>query len=321
MKKLLVAVLATLGTSVAAFGVTPVEQAAVTRAEQAGTKNWSAQDVADYLPLKRQQDADVPLGERIAHATMLQNETPFQLRGHILNNASTDCVTYVNRAIALAAAKSADEYYKIMYRLLYNGPRKDLATKNHFTEDWIENNRWLLDDVTADLGVSTKTFKSVLRYQKLLEKYDHGQPNPQTGAHMDAEGQLRQRELDEARIKAPPDKTVMVTYIPRENVEACLTTIKSGDVVLIIQSYHKTGLAPWYAITHLGIASIEEGEVGFLQSTRNSDPPYRLKEFVESRASIAGIKVIRPKAHPETVVSQKVAEMQLTVNPQRQIAE
>ena len=266
-KKLLVAVLATLVPSVAAFGVTPAEQAAVTRAEQAGTKNWSAQDLADYLPLKRQQDADVPLGERIAHAAMLQKETSFKLGSGLYDYRTADCLTLVLRSVGQAVAKDWNEFYVSTQAL--RCPVTNLGPIKHspFVEDMLESD--LLQKVTLDLGVPVASYQANLRYAAELRGLKIGQYDPKTGENDNELGRQKAEAIANALDNCPPDKKVAIDYVPKEHVAEAASKIKSGDVITLIwwkQDPKKASWGKWLEIPHVGIAVKENGTFSILHA-------------------------------------------------------
>ncbi len=259
MKKLWIAVLATLLTSVAALAITPAEQAAVARAEEAGMKNWLAQDVADYLPLKRQQDADVPLGERIAQTAMLQKETSFKLGSGLYDYRTADCLTLILRSVGQAVAQDWNEFYVSTQAL--RCPVTNLGPIKHspFVEDILDSG--LLEKVTLDLSVPVASYQANLRYAAELRGLKIGQYNAETGENDNELGRQKAEAIANALENCPPDKKVTIDYVPKEHVAEAASKIKSGDIVTLIswrQNPKRASWGKWLEIPHVGIAVKEK---------------------------------------------------------------
>ncbi|HVJ64732.1 MAG TPA: N-acetylmuramoyl-L-alanine amidase-like domain-containing protein [Bdellovibrionota bacterium] len=92
-----------------------------------------------------------------------------------------DCTTYVETVLALALSPEGmqSEVLQNLARLRYRNGRVDYFARNHFIDaDWIPNNRWLLEDVTARLGGEAEVTTATALVDKAAWYEKNGQESP-----------------------------------------------------------------------------------------------------------------------------------------------
>ena len=85
--------------------------------------------------------------------------------------AESDCVSLVDRSIALALATDWQSYYRLTERLRHKDGTVTYKNRNFFTlGDWLPNNTaWLLHDITPELN-GAESFTHVVRPKVFEER-------------------------------------------------------------------------------------------------------------------------------------------------------
>ena len=74
-----------------------------------------------------------------------------------------DCTTYVETVLAGALSHSKSEFLPNLLKIRYNKGQVSFVTRNHFpSADWLPNNRWLLKDITRQIGGSKTLLASAV---------------------------------------------------------------------------------------------------------------------------------------------------------------
>lgn len=143
----------------------------------------------------------------------------------LIDLTRVDCVTEVEQAVALAAARDYGDFFAILQRIRYRDGVIAYESRNHFMEtDWVRNNAFCRP-VTGQLGVPTATVTRTISRRGFFE-----------------------------RVKAPglgleiPDETIAFEYIPSADVEAAEKTLPNNSLVLFV------GRKPdWLFVLHCGV--------------------------------------------------------------------
>jgi hypothetical protein len=259
-------------------------------------------EFGQYVAWLRQAKATP--GERIGHAAMRSIGQPYRLGAPMFSLRESDCVTFVERMVAVALSTDWESYCRITHRLRHKDGRVDVLERNYFTlAQWVPNNSWLLTDITAQLGPTT-IFRHVDYFKKFYGDLSFGEGPTGKGAAKAA--------AKAAKIEAVPGEVVTSeTYIDRKDVPGVLPQLRTGDVILIIAQGqlacadkspdcdHMAVLVeqtPWDSIDPDGPPSIV-----------HAVPPKVRREslvrFVRRFPRIQGIKVLRLRADAEDVAS------------------
>lgn len=114
------------------------------------------------------------LPEEVAYFGLRTVGSPANLRAPTDDLTTVNCVTVVNRSIAMAAARKWEKYYLLITLLQFKDGDLHPVSRNHFTEtQWVLNNAWLLRDLTTELGESS-TYTLNLPVKKWLTELKTG---------------------------------------------------------------------------------------------------------------------------------------------------
>jgi hypothetical protein len=115
-----------------------------------------------------------------------------------------DCVTYIETVLALALARTVEEFVDRIREIRYDGGTVDWFHRNHYMVDWARNNekRGLLANVTTGAATLQKTCTLTL-------------------------------------IPGLPERTATFEYFPKQSLIAVAGQIESGDLILFV-SIRKT---------------------------------------------------------------------------------
>lgn len=225
--------------------------------------------------------------EDIGHYAAKSVEQPFRLNAYRLDLAESDCVTFVERTLAMSLAHDWRSYYRLCNRLRFRNGRNDFLEANHFPlADWIPNNAWLLRDITAELGAA-QAFDHTVYRKRFFSKLEFGEDDTKLGRAKAAR--------KAAKIAAVPEsETKTDFFLPREAVADALPRLCTGDVIFIIRIFERPGLKPWYDCDHVGL--FRRGEDGGCSLVHSAPPCVRatdLATFVNAYSWVRGIKVLR----------------------------
>lgn len=148
-------------------------------------------------------------------------------RGPLVDFAQVDCLTFCEQILALTLADNYSDMFVRLQRLRYRAGEIDIRTRNHFMlADWLPNNSWLVEDITARLGrgLCVEMTKTINRIESLQKK---GVPLKELAA-------------------IPPPQTLTIQYIPEANLPAIKSKLRGGEIAVVIQS------RPGIFAAHLG---------------------------------------------------------------------
>ena len=177
-----------------------------------------------------------------------------------------------------------------MIRYREYGPDRPLryADRLHYASEWVSHAEalGLLEDISEALGgVRTqRAFSFMSRHPSSYPALADAGRNP-----VAAEDLRIIRDEVEPRLSRQP-----FIYIPKNKVVAIQEKIHAGDIILFTTSVE--GLD----VSHMAIAvRRKDGKVGFIHASsavkKVVEDPKTIAEYVLSRSSITGIKVVRPR--------------------------
>lgn len=131
----------------------------------------------------------------------------------LVNFNQTNCMSYCEHVLALSISDSWDNFFNNLQQIRYSGGFIGMRTRNHYTmADWLPENSWLLDDVSANVGGGyTRSVTRTISHQEFFK-----------GKGI----------TDLRHVK--PDMEVTVDYVPWENLPQVHKNIRSGDVMAIL---------------------------------------------------------------------------------------
>lgn len=202
----------------------------------------------------------------------------------LFNLEKSDCVVFAEHVYAMALSASWEEFFWMLQRLRYRDGVIGVATRNHYTEaDWNPANRWLLQDITAELGGP--------RAQAYTQRIDR-------------QAFLRKQFKIERAI---PVQQFEDRFIRKEDVAAIEAQLQDGDFVNVI-----SGRDGGYWASHVGL--IVTGADGRRQLLHSAEPAVReesLQDFIarmnerdarqagQNKPALAGFKFLRLNERPE----------------------
>jgi len=261
---------------------------------------FSNVELGEYLPLRQAGPAfkdktPKPADEMVRMARKAIGQ-PYRLNSVRGDYAESDCVTFVNRAIALSLARDWVSYYKLYERLLHKDGVIDFRNRNFGTmADWLPNNEWILKDITNDLGPTESKPSEPFTYYvrpKLFEDV----PGREGKMRTNFLGTDYKSGIKEARNKV---------YIPREKLKDVLKDLKSGDVFLVIRDIPQNP-----GCDHLGLIVVDDkGVVNILHSAHPIVAQESLMEALSRWPWVKGFMFLRLRDDARTVVDAELTRL------------
>lgn len=219
----------------------------------------------------------------------------------VINLHQTDCIIFVETCMNLALTvkkygKSAVfENFAMMERLsrYRNGHIDGYASRLHYTSEWIMQGeaRGIFNDISAQLGGEEEERKIFFmsrnadKYRQLAPSRD---PSAGTSARSIARKSVNTIVEAEKKISAVP-----FYFIKPEKIKDIENKIKSGDIICYVSG------TPGLDIAHVALAFVKNGKTGFVHASmadmKVEIDKKSISEYVLSRKSLQGIKVIRLK--------------------------
>ena len=195
-------------------------------------------------------------------------------RDPLIDFSRVDCMTFCEQILALSISNTYQETFNNLQLIRYHRGKISYKTRNHFAvSNWLPNNRWLLDDVTCEIGAPW--------CRKMTKTIDLSLPVHSLPA------------ID--RNDFPPPARQTVTYLPKEYLSKITAGIKGEEIVIIITN------KPGIFASHMGLlVSEKDGALFFRhagsQAKKVVDEPYEnfCKRLLQN-GKIAGVKLIRIK--------------------------
>jgi hypothetical protein len=169
----------------------------------------------------------------------------------------SDCLVFTEHTYAMALSRDWPSFMKMLQRIRYRDGQLGVVTRNHYTEaDWNISNRWLVEDVTANLAGDTAVkFSETIDRSKFLK------------------GRYK------LTVDIPVEKHDDI-YLPYAEIDRAKPELQDGDFVNIVRATAKPNSSEQNEIFggsafvgHVGL--IGHGENGEVHLIHSSEPKVR----------------------------------------------
>lgn len=260
-------------------------------------------DLAEYLDLKaRNGRGRATVSHPREVAGVMARRTlgqPFRLNAVQFDPAEGDCVSCVNRQLAMSLAWNWRSYVILTERIRHKDGIVEYRNRNFFTlQDWLPNNTaWLLEDVTGRIGSASdppaKRFTYPVR-AKLFEEH------PAAPGSKYVRVTFKGWDRSDGKTEVWPS-----LYIPAGRMYEVMPDLVEGDVVLVLRNAPEGHLD----CDHMGMI-VREGEDVLLA---HSVPPDAVREplgsFLARCPWVVGLKFLRLRENAKEIAEQEVARL------------
>ncbi len=131
----------------------------------------------------------------------------------LVNFKETNCMAFCEHVLALSISDSWDHFFDNLQQIRYKDGLIGMKTRNHYTmADWLPQNSWLLQDVSATVGGSyTKQVTRIISHRTFFK----------------GKGMSDMRDV-------LPDRTITLDYVPLEALDKVKERIKAGDILALL---------------------------------------------------------------------------------------
>jgi hypothetical protein len=188
----------------------------------------------------------------------LLGEAPFEMidAQPVFTFQKSDCVVFVEHTLAMALSDDLPSTLRMLQRIRYRNGEIGVLTRNHYTEaDWNVNNRWLLTDITAEVGAdATRTYSQRVNWARFFK--------------------------DRYKLTIDiPSRTIEQAFIPADKVMSVAHNLRPGDVVQFVR-----GSDSGYWVGHLGlVSSVQGGRVNVIHSAEPSVKEQTLEDLATGK--------------------------------------
>lgn len=131
----------------------------------------------------------------------------------LVNFKETNCMAYCEHVLALSISDNWDNFFNNLQQIRYKDGIIGMKTRNHYTmADWLPQNRWLLKDVSEQVGggFTKKVSRTISHSQFFMAK-----------------------GISDTSYVIP-DRTLTINYIPLTDFERVLDNLKTGDILALL---------------------------------------------------------------------------------------
>lgn len=192
----------------------------------------------------------------------------------LVNFQQTNCMIYCEHVLALAISDSWDNFFNNLQQIRYQDGMIGMKTRNHYTmADWLPENAWILDDVSAKVGGKyTASMTRSISHKNFFK-----------GKGMD----------DLRYIKE--DRRITVDYVPMKNMKDIKESVKNGDIVAMLYANKKDVFS-----AHMLMIIEKNGELYFREASTSTYSTFETEydEWLAAKAAndkYAGIAFMRVK--------------------------
>ena len=270
---------------------------------------WTHNELATFLDFHRRRGTDPPSpGDDVALFAHQSIGQPFNGRAGLFQLTAGNCVTLTERCLALACAADWEAHYKLTLRLRHKQGEPAFLERNFFMLlDWLPNNRWLIDDVTCDMGVAVTAFDFVAYPKRFYATLEFGQDQTPAGQAKAA--------AKAAKIASLPEKVARSEeFVGVDVLESAYPKIRNGDVWLLVRERSAPGLKPWYDSDHMGVFyKPTPDRVTLIHSSPPGVQEETLAEFRAKRPWVRGFKILRLRSQARVLAEQEITRLAETV--------
>ncbi len=131
----------------------------------------------------------------------------------LVNFKETNCMALCEHVLALAISDSWDNFFNNLLHIRYKNGLIGMKTRNHYTmADWLPQNSWILDDVSAEVG--GKITKKMTR----------------TISHRDF---FTNKGIVDMRY-VMDDRTLTIDYVLLADLHKIESAVKQGDILTLL---------------------------------------------------------------------------------------
>ena len=258
------------------------------------------EDLADYVRLRAKDLAlrvtRPSAADEIGHYALQSLDQPYRLQAWRHDLTDVDCVTFQERCIALALATDWQSYLLLSDRIRHKGGDVRFAARNVYPlADWVPNNAWLFEDITAKLGVPVSTFNlEVQRRKRVLAdlRADYIAP-----VDVDVES-------------VPEVEWLPQTYVADAHMYEALPKLRTGDLAFVIHERPHRAPTIKRFCDHVGIIVRDEGD--FVTFVHAAPPKVRqeyLLNFLDRCSWVSGLKFLRLRENARELVTAELKSM------------
>jgi hypothetical protein len=131
----------------------------------------------------------------------------------LVNFQETNCMVYCEHVLALSISDSWDNFFNNLQQIRYKDGIIGMKTRNHYTmADWLPENNWILDDVSAEVG---------------------GEYTASMTRTISHENFFKGKGINDMRY-VKHDRKITVEYVPMEHMKDVKSRVKNGDIVAML---------------------------------------------------------------------------------------
>ena len=131
----------------------------------------------------------------------------------LVNFEQTNCMVFCEHVLALSISDSWDNFFNNLQQIRYKDGMIGMRTRNHYTMgDWLPENRWLLDDVSAKVA---------------------GEYTTQVTRTISHTTFFKNKGITDLRYVLP-DRKMTIDYVPKEYLNKVEDNYKNGDVLALL---------------------------------------------------------------------------------------
>jgi len=256
----------------------------------------------EFLPLHKryveQEHPDETVGERVAYWAKRATGTKalHYSKGKYFDLSDVNCISLVQESIALALAKDWKQHVAINTRLQFKNGKVNPACRNYIIEThWVQNNAWLLKDLTAELG-HAGSFQMPIRYKERWQGFaDQVYVSPEEELNEEAKPYTKQlrplimAELPTGWQNLPEVVTETIACTPRANLQDVVDGLEIGDLALLIRDTTERVFVQQFGIM------VKDGDEWMISSTWSQKVTTAPLRGLSRAGGLYGIKFLRVK--------------------------
>jgi len=177
----------------------------------------------------------------------------------LVNLDETNCMSFCEHVLAMAISDSWDNFFNNLQQIRYRDGIIGMRTRNHYTmADWLPENDWLLDDVSALVGGGfTRYVTRTISHRRFFA----------------GKGITDMRHV-------LPDRELTVAYVPEAHVSEIEGNLRTGDIGVLLVADKDDIFSH-----HMTIIAVKNGRTFIRESTSAGmstfDTPY--KEWIAAK--------------------------------------
>ena len=131
----------------------------------------------------------------------------------LVNFKETNCMLFCEHTLALSISDNWDNFFNNLQQIRYKDGLIGMKTRNHYTmADWLPQNSWLLDDVSAKVGGKyTKQVTRTISHQTFFK----------------GKGITDMSDV-------LPDRTITLDYVPLKALDKVKEQTRAGDILALL---------------------------------------------------------------------------------------